>query len=151
MTSSCAVEVSLSTADWARSGSLIMVSHSSGSRLEVVTVEACVVAGHDELVEVGGFGGVQWLQREVVDQQQLDLGEPAHFGLDAVVEAGGLEPLEHCVGAQHEHADPAAHGDVAERGGQVRLAHPDRAPERTAPCGPSRNRRLVSSFHRVWS
>jgi hypothetical protein len=28
-------------------------------------------------------------------------------------------------GAQHEHADPAAHGDVAERGGQVCLAYPD--------------------------
>ena len=83
------------------------------------------MAGHDQLVEVGGFGGVQRLQREVVDQQQLGLGEPAHFGLDAVVEAGGLEPLEHCVGAQHEHADPAAYRDVAERGGQVRFAYPD--------------------------
>lgn len=81
------------------------------------------MAGHDELVEVGGFGGVERLQREVVDQQQLDLGEPAHLGLDAVVEAGSLEPLEHCISAQHEHADPAAHGDVAERGGQVGFAH----------------------------
>ena len=40
MTSSCAVEVSRSTADWASSGSAIMASHSSGSRLEVITVEA---------------------------------------------------------------------------------------------------------------
>ena len=83
------------------------------------------MAGYDELVEVGGFGCVQRLQREVVDEQQLDLGEAAHLGLEAVVEAGGLEPLEHCVGAEHEHADPAAHGDVAERGGQVRFADTD--------------------------
>lgn len=35
-----APEVSWSTADWASSGSLIMVSHSAGSRLEVQMVEA---------------------------------------------------------------------------------------------------------------
>jgi hypothetical protein len=40
MTSSCAVEVSRSTADWASSGSVMMASHSSGLRLEVTTVAA---------------------------------------------------------------------------------------------------------------
>lgn len=40
MTSVWAPEVSRSTADWARSGSLIMVSHSAGSRFEVAIVAA---------------------------------------------------------------------------------------------------------------
>ena len=35
-----AAEVSRSTADWASSGSLIMVSHSAGSRFEVQIVAA---------------------------------------------------------------------------------------------------------------
>ena len=35
-----APEVSRSTADWASSASLIMVSHSDGSRFEVTMVEA---------------------------------------------------------------------------------------------------------------
>jgi hypothetical protein len=38
MMSSWAVETSRSTADWARSGSAIMASHSLGSRFEVMMV-----------------------------------------------------------------------------------------------------------------
>jgi hypothetical protein len=34
---------------------------------------------HAELVEVGGLGGVQWLERKIVQDQQLDPGEAAHF------------------------------------------------------------------------
>jgi hypothetical protein len=40
MTRVCAPLVSLSTADWARSASLIMASHSAGSRFEVTMVDA---------------------------------------------------------------------------------------------------------------
>ena len=83
------------------------------------------MAGHDELVEVGGLGGIHRLQREVVDEQQPHLGEPAHLGFGAVVEPGCLEPLEHRVGAQHQGGHPAADGDVAERGGQMCFADPD--------------------------
>ena len=87
MTSSWAVETSRSTADWASSGSLMMASHSSGSRLEVRRWRL-VVAGDDEFVEVGGRGGVHGLQGEVVDDQQLDLSQSPHFGFGAVVESG---------------------------------------------------------------
>ena len=125
MMSSCAVEVSLSTADWARSGSLIMVSHSSAFAVGGGHGRGFLVAGHDELVEVGGLGGVHWLQREVVDEQQPHLGEPAHLGFGAVVEPGCFEPLEHRVGTQHQGGNPAADADVAERGGQVCFADPD--------------------------
>jgi len=43
------------------------------------------VAFDAELVEVGGLGGVERLEREVVQDQQLDCGEPAHLGIQASV------------------------------------------------------------------
>ncbi|MCW2912766.1 MAG: hypothetical protein JWN52_834 [Actinomycetia bacterium] len=55
--SSCAVEVSRSTADWARSGSAIMASHSAGSRFEVTKVVfPGVVVGY----LLAGDGGIFW-------------------------------------------------------------------------------------------
>ncbi len=53
------------------------------------------------------------------------MGQAAHFGFGAVVESGCFEPLEHCIGAQHQGGDAAAHGDVAERGGHMGFADPD--------------------------
>ena len=104
MTSSWQVLTRRSTADWARSGSAIRASHSAGSRLEA----------------------------EVVDDQQWDVGEAAHLGVDGVVEPGGFEPFEQLVGAGHVHADAAAHGDVPQCGGQVGLAYSDRAEQQGA-------------------
>src|SRR6516225_2344465 len=60
-----------------------------------------LVAFDADLVEVGGLGGVERGEREVVQDQQLDSGEPAHLGVEAVVEPGGLEPLEQLGGAGH--------------------------------------------------
>jgi hypothetical protein len=60
--SSWQVEVSRSMADWARSGSVMRGSHSLASRLEVTTV-----AFGDDFVEVGGLGGGQGLEGEIVD------------------------------------------------------------------------------------
>ena len=90
MMSSCAVEVILSTADWASSGSVMMANHSSGLRLEVSTVEALLVSGHDKFVEVGGRGGVHGLQGEVVDDQQSDLGPGGAFRLRCCCRGGML-------------------------------------------------------------
>ena len=50
-----------------------------------------MVASNHQLVEVGGLGGVHRLQREIVDEQQPHLGEPAHLGFGAVVETGCLD------------------------------------------------------------
>jgi hypothetical protein len=83
------------------------------------------VAGDDEFVEVGGGGGVHGLEREVIDDQQLDLSESSHLCFGAVVESGCFEPLEHRVATKHQGGDAAADRDVTERSGQVRLAHPD--------------------------
>src|SRR5262249_53501984 len=85
------------------------------------------VAFHGQLVEVGGLGGVQGLEGEVVEDEQLDAGEAAHLGFDGVVEPGGFESLEQLVGAGDVYGVSAADGDVAEGGGQVGLADADRA------------------------
>src|SRR6516162_180297 len=53
-----------------------------------------LVAFDADLVEVGGFGGAEGLEREVVQDQQLHPGQAAHLVVEGVVEAGGFEPLE---------------------------------------------------------
>jgi hypothetical protein len=126
MISSWAVETRRLMADWASSGSAIMASHSSAVRLEVTTVEAPLVALDAELVEVGGLGGVQWLEREVVQDQQLYCGEAAHLVVEGVVEPGGFEPFEQLAGRGHVHGAAAADRDVAQGAGQVCLPDPDR-------------------------
>ena len=113
----CAPEVSRSTADWASSASLIMVSHSDGSRFEVRIVLAQAVAFHDDFVEVVGFGGVEGFERKVVEDQQVDAGEPAEFGVEGVVQPGGAEPGEQLVGACGVHGQASSDRDVAEPGG----------------------------------
>jgi hypothetical protein len=74
------------------------------------------------------------LQGEVVDQKQAHVGQAAHLGFGAVVEPGCFEPLKHRVGAQHQGRHAAAHGDVAEGGGQMRFPDAHR-PQNTSPVG----------------
>src|SRR5215510_8702748 len=100
------------------------------------------VGGHDgggalvafdaELVEVGGLGGVEWLEREVVQDEELDSGEAAHLVVEGVVEPGGFEPFEQLAGAGHVHGASAADGDVPQRGGHVGLPDADRAEDEGA-------------------
>ena len=99
MTRVCAPEVSRSTADWASSGSVIMASHSAGSRLEVTMVAALWCRSTTSLVEVGGLGGVQRPEGEVVEDEHVDAGEAADLGVEGVVQPGGPEPGEQLVGA----------------------------------------------------
>ena len=132
----CAPEVSRSTADWASSASLIMVSHSAGSRFEVTMVARLAVPFDDELVEVVGLGGVEWPECEVVEDEDVDAGELADLGLEAVVQPCGAEPGEQLVGAGGVHAQSAADRDVPQRGGQVGFADPDRARGSGRRCRP---------------
>ena len=45
---------------------------------------------HDEFVAVVGFGGVERLERKVVEDQQVDAGEPAEFGVTLEMTGTGL-------------------------------------------------------------
>jgi hypothetical protein len=47
------------------------------------------VAFHDEFVEVAGLLEAQWVQGQVVEDQQLDMVQLAHLLLVAVIEARG--------------------------------------------------------------
>ena len=92
------------------------------------------VPGDGQLVEVAGSGLVQWLECEIVDDQQVHGGQAAVLGFGAVVQPGGFEPFEQVVGAGHVDGEAAADGDVAQRGGQVGLADPD-GPQYQSPVG----------------
>ncbi len=76
------------------------------------------MAFDDDLVEVVGLGGVEGPQGEVVDDEQVDAGEPSELGVEGVVESRGAEPGEQFVGAVEPDGEAASDGDVAERGGQ---------------------------------
>jgi hypothetical protein len=93
MISSCAVEARRSTADWASSGSAIIVSHSSGVLFEVTMVAALPVAFDAELVEVGCLDRVHGLEGQVVDDEKLDAGQAAHLGFEVLSSRAALSRL----------------------------------------------------------
>ena len=59
---------------------------------------------HDELIDVRGVGGVEGLQGEVVDDQQVDPQQLADLSVVAVVEAAGPKSSKHPVAALEVHA-----------------------------------------------
>lgn len=87
------------------------------------------VAFNDDFVEVVRLGGVEGLDREVVNDQQVHGGDAPELGFERVVEAGGSEPGEEFVGAGEVHAHPAPDPGMAQGGGEVGFAHADRAQE----------------------
>ena len=78
-----------------------------------------------DLVEVAGRDGVEGVEGEVVDDEQVDGDEPAQLVGVAVVQPCALEPFEQPIGAFGVDAPPAAAGDVTEGVGEVGLADPD--------------------------
>ena len=93
------------------------------------------VAFDDEFVEVGGGRGVQRPEREVVDDEQVQAGQSAEFGVQGVVQPGGAEPGEQSVGAGHLHGVPAADRDVSQRCCQVGLSDADGAQDEDVVAG----------------
>ena len=71
------------------------------------------VAFDDELVEVAGLGGLQSVQREVVDDEQLDAVQFAHLVFVGAVQPCPAQAFEQFVGAFGVHAVVAADGDVS--------------------------------------
>jgi hypothetical protein len=67
------------------------------------------------------------MQREIVDDEQLDPVQLAHLLVVGVIQTRGAQPLEHLVGAFDMNASLAADRGMTQRVGQERLADPDRA------------------------
>ena len=78
------------------------------------------VAFDDELVDIGGVEGVERLEGEVVDDEQIDAEQLAHLGVVAVVESAGAKSFEEAVAAFEVDRVAAADGGVAEGGGEKR-------------------------------
>lgn len=83
------------------------------------------VAFDDEFVEVAGFGGIEWAQREVVDDQDFDGGQSPDFGVDGVVESGRSESGEQFVRSCEQDTVSTADGHVSQCCCQMRLADSD--------------------------
>lgn len=83
------------------------------------------VAFNDEFVDIGGVDRVEGLQREVIDDEQIDAEEFADLDLVAVVEPAGSEAFEEPVAAFEVHASPPTDGGVSEGGSEERLADPN--------------------------
>jgi hypothetical protein len=79
-----------------------------------------------KLVEVCGFCGIEGLDREIVEEQEIDPDELSHLEVEAGVETSRLQPLQHPVGPLEVDRDPPPAGDVSERSGNEALADPDR-------------------------
>jgi len=73
------------------------------------------VAFHDQLVEVVGLLEPERVQREIVEDQQLDAVQLAHLLCVGVVEPGRAEPFEQLVGAFDVHRVAAPDRGVSER------------------------------------
>ncbi len=123
--SSHAEDRSRSIADWASSGSASAASHFVGVAVGGHERGRLVVAFDHELVEVGGLAGVEGLESEVVDDEEIDGNEPAHLDVVGVVEPGGAEPFEQPVGTFGVDLAATSADDVPERVGEVGLADPD--------------------------
>src|SRR5258708_17095101 len=76
------------------------------------------VAFGDDLVEVGGLGGGEGLQGEIIDDAQLDGGQAAVLGFEGVVEAGCAAALDQVVGAGPVGGEAPAEGAGGPGGGQ---------------------------------
>lgn len=83
------------------------------------------MAFDDEFVEIGGLARVRGLEREVVEDEEIDSDEPAHLDVVGVVEPGRAEPFEQPIGAYGVDLAATSTGDVTERVREVGLADPD--------------------------
>jgi len=79
----------------------------------------------DDFVRVPGLHDVHAVQREVINDQEVDGEELTQFGFVGVVETRVLERFEHLIGTHGEHRVAVTTGDVTERVRQERFAHTD--------------------------
>lgn len=94
MMSSWAVKTSRSTADWRGEGRPSWRATRPARGWRQSQWLPCGAVPRSARRSRWSRCGVQWLEREVIDDEQLDVGEATHLGLDTVVEPGGFEPLK---------------------------------------------------------
>lgn len=83
---------------------------------------AALVAESDELVEVGGLVCAQGHEAEVVDDEEIEVGEGGELSLVAAVSAGGAELGEEAGRGDEEDLVAPSHGAVAEGLGEMGLS-----------------------------
>jgi hypothetical protein len=105
------------------------------------------VAFDDELVDIGGVERVDRLEREVIDDEQIDAEQLAHLEVVAVVEPAGAESFEEPVTAFEVHAVAAA-----DRSAVARNVLPTPTGRMITALWPASTKRSEhSSFQTVWS
>src|SRR5271170_5578326 len=85
------------------------------------------MAFREELGDVSRLAGVHGIEREVVDDEEVDSDELAHLGVVAVIETRMLERLEHLVCDNGERRDAATTRDMADAMREEALADTDGA------------------------
>jgi hypothetical protein len=85
-----------------------------------------VTLGND-LVGIATLHRVHVVQREVIDEEQVDSEELPQFDFVGVVETGVFESLEHLIGAHCQHRVTVTAGNVAECVREKRFADADQA------------------------
>ena len=83
-----------------------------------------LIAVLDDFKQIVALRIIEWSQKEVIEDEQLDLGQAGeHFEMGAV--GFGLEQhFEQAWSAQIEHGMTLAGGEVAQRTGKITLADP---------------------------
>src|SRR2546427_4054814 len=91
---------------------------------------ACPIALEENLVQVAALGGVEGVDGEIVQNQEVDRNELAELGFVAVIQPRVLQRFQHLIGPDGEDRGAAPARDVTERMGEKRLADADRADNR---------------------
>ena len=97
------------------------------------------MAFDDDLVEVLSLGLVERLQREIVDDQKVAPEQLSQFQRIGLIEARGLEFLEHLIGTHRKYPVLASHRDVSER--PMRRDRGSARSDRSRNAGPRTRRR----------
>lgn len=104
----------------------------------------------DDFMGVAALHRIHAIEREVIDDQDVDGEELAQLGFVGVIEPGVLEGFEHLVGAHGQHRVSVTTGDVAERVREEGFA--DAAARRVGlRCEPSRPRPTIHALRHTFA
>jgi len=84
----------------------------------------------EEVVEVATLDRIEDIDREIIEDEEIDGDEFPEFGFVAVIEPRVLQQFQHLVGAAGQHGGAAPARDMAERVCKEGLADADGADDR---------------------